>query len=147
MSHLSLPPYVLLTGEYTFNPRPPTCRVQCPGLLMTDTYIVSKKIVALFSAAQHSLVHRPPSSINHTLFLTHSLSLSLSLKQVFLTWCSLDTLQLENASLDSRALFIDSHKEMGASQSVVFVLRVNVHACIHVCISCIMFKKRSFQAC
>lgn len=84
MSHLSLPPYIFrLTGENTFTPKRPKCWIWYLGLAMTDTHIVSKKIVALFSATPLSLVHAAvPPSITPTallsLFLPHPLSVSLS---------------------------------------------------------------------
>lgn len=82
-------PLFLLTGEYAFNPKPPMCWVQYPSLLMTDNPR-RKKTVARACATLHSWSHK----------LSLSFSLPLSLKQVFLTWWSLDTLQWENASPD-----------------------------------------------
>lgn len=50
-------PIFLHTGEYALSPKRPTCWVQYPGLVMTDAHMVSKKILALFSATPISCSH------------------------------------------------------------------------------------------
>lgn len=85
-------PVFPLTGEYEFNPKHPTCGVHYLVLVMTDGPWVQSKLLLLLLATVAAATCRAPSS--------PCVCVCVSLKQVFLTRWSLDSLQCANASAD-----------------------------------------------